>query len=145
MQRNPERELRAGAEVLGRVLSARGFEFHMSSSGRSCGGLFANGCFASGQWALKFSVRYTLGLVEYAHGEKCISHSDFMRAVRADSQYPGFGSSIQSAFERLALDIEAFATAFLNREEQAFEEIVGWVAKNPAPSGFAAFRDQSDA
>ena len=133
-------ELRSrGAEILEPVLTPHGFAFAPGEVGKGSGGAFAQGAFLRDNRSLEFSVRYSLGLVDYRAGSQRITHVDYMRvASGGENAYPGFSDDPLDGFRHLASDLEKFCEAFLKGSDADFEAIVVAAQNSPPKKGFSA-------
>ena len=120
---NPEDELKEGVALLYSLMNDNGFHFVQDAKGFGSGGHFASGYFEKGNRRLNLSVRYSLGCVTYQYEKEEIPHEEYLRAVRAKGEYPGFSKRIIEAFEHLGGDLEKFFVVFLSGTDQELEEI----------------------
>jgi len=135
---NPESELDKGVALLDPVMNKNGFQFVFSSKGNGSGGLFAAGYYEKGNRRLNMSVRYSLGCVTYQFEGYKIYHEDYLRAVRARGEYPGFSKQVIEAFGHLLDDLQGLFSVFLSGRDEALREIYSFVAKHPEKTGFKA-------
>lgn len=136
---NPTEMRSRGAEILEPVLKPYGFAFAPGEVGKGSGGPFAQGAFVRGNRRLDFSVRYSLGLVEYRVGAHRISHEDYMRiASKGENSYPGFSDDPLDGFRHLASDLKKFCNGFLSGSDADFETVVAAAQSSPAKKGFGA-------
>lgn len=114
--KRPIDQLRAGAEVVARVLAPHGFRFRIDTAdSRASGGPAAAGSFRAGGKRLELHFRSSLGLVTYHVGSHSLSHEDYMRClgVRHEARYPGFSDDPLQAFADLASDLDRFCRDFV--------------------------------
>lgn len=135
---HPADELKNGVSILNPIMTSHGFRFVVGSSGNGSGGEFASGYYENGNRRLCFSVRYNLGCVCYQIDEKEINHSEYMRVIGINGEYPGFSKQTSDAFVHLANDIEKHASVFLGGTDHDFRQIIQLAKSNPKKKGFGA-------
>jgi hypothetical protein len=110
--------LNAGVEILEPVLAPHGFLYAPLGAGEGSGGPFASGEFrrdrAGDVRRLELHFRRGLGLVVYAINDVTLSHVDYMRALGAKAEYPGFPRDPLDGFRGLAHDLGRHAGDFLH-------------------------------
>jgi hypothetical protein len=110
--------LNAGAKILEPVLAPHGFLYAPLDSGQGSGGTFASGEFrrvrAGDVRRLELHYRRGLGLVVYAINDATLSHVDYMRALGAKAEYPGFPRDPLDGFRGLADDLARHASDFVH-------------------------------
>jgi hypothetical protein len=126
-------ELRQGIEILRPIMEPKGFKVEPCQTGRGSGGDFAKGAFVRGSRELSFSVRHSLGLVEYRVGQSKISHEEFLRYSGAWEKraYPGFGRSVADSFLALRTDLIDHLSAFLDGADDDFLAVVRELEAHP--------------
>src|SRR5437867_4871943 len=85
--------LEAGREILDPVLAPHGFHWVLERSGEGSGGRFVSGAYVRGNRRLELHSRFSLGLVSYSLGDRCVGHTDYRRVALAPGErslYPGF-------------------------------------------------------
>jgi hypothetical protein len=121
--------LNAGVEILKPVLAPHGFLYAPHGSGQGSGGTFASGEFLrerDGELRrLEFHVRHGLGVVVYAINDATLSHVDYMRALGAKAEYPGFPRDPLDGFRGLAHDLERHAGDFVHGAGDEFARAAG--------------------
>jgi len=129
-----------GADILGPVLKPHGFAFAPGEVGKGSGGHFAQGAFVRGNHRLEFSVRNSLGLVDYRVGDKRITHEEYMRVVAppGKNSYPGFSDDPLDGFRHLASDLKKFCGVFLTGSDADFEAVVTQAENSPRKKGLSA-------
>ena len=136
---NPVEMRSRGAEILEPILKPCGFTFASGDVGKGSGGAYAQGAFVRSNRRLEFSVRHSLGLVEYHVGQQRITHDDYMRIVsKGENSYPGFSDDPLDGFRHLASDLKNFCGAFLNGSDADFESIRAAAQGLPPKKGFSA-------
>jgi hypothetical protein len=112
-----DRHLAAGVELLSPLMHRSGFSFVSLTSGKSSGGWSASAEFRREQGGelrrLELHFRHSLGLVTYHLGELALAHTDYMRALAARNEYPGFSDDPLDGFRHLLHDLEHYAGDFL--------------------------------
>ena len=137
----PIDHLKAGSEILLRVLEPYGFSFNQGATGVGSGGGFASGTFVRGDRIIEVHFRYSLGLVSYRIGEAVIDHENYLRFAGywSERRYPGFSSTPMDGFTALAHDLSAFFTDFMTGTGEQFKGVVAAYAANPNRyKGFSA-------
>jgi hypothetical protein len=128
-----------GAQILEPVLKPHGFAFAPGEVGKGSGGAFAQGAFVRGNHRLDFSVRHSLGLVDYRVGVQRITHEDYMRVVaERKNSYPGFSDDPLDGFKHLASDLKSFCAAFLMGTDAEFDALVAQAEESPRKKGLGA-------
>jgi hypothetical protein len=121
--------LNAGVEILEPVLAPHGFLYAPLDSGRGSGGTFASGEFrrdrAGDVRRLELHYRRGLGLVVYAINDATLSHVNYMRALGAKAEYPGFPRDPLDGFRGLAHDLERHGGDFLQGTGDEFSQAAG--------------------
>ncbi len=135
---NPVDELAKGVLILDRVMLSNGFKYVAGTIGTSSGGLYASGSYEKANRKLGFSIRYSLGCVDYQIGKEKISHTEYLRVINARGKYPGFSNEIKVSFQNLAEDIEKYGSVFLNGTDLEFNKIIELSKNKPKKSGFGA-------
>jgi len=136
---NPVELRHRGAGILEPVLKAHGFAFAPGEVGKGSGGEYAQGAFVRGNHRLNFSVRHSLGLVDYRVGVKRITHEDYMRVVaERKNSYPGFSDDPLDGFKHLASDLKSFCATFLMGTDAEFEALVAQAEKSSRKKGLGA-------
>ena len=109
--------LEAGREILDPVLAPHGFHWVLERSGEGSGGRFVSGAYVRGNRRLELHSRFSLGLVSYSLGDRCVAHTDYMRVALAPGErslYPGFSDDPLDGFRHLAHDVRQYASVFLS-------------------------------
>ena len=110
--------LNAGVELLAPLLESHGYSFVPLTSGKSSGGWSASGEFRRNRddelRRLELHFRHSLGLVTYHVGAMSLRHVDYMRALKARNQYPGFSDDPLDGFRHLLHDLEQYASDFID-------------------------------
>jgi hypothetical protein len=123
-----EETLADGVQLLTPLMEAHGFTFTPLASGPSSGGWSASGEFRrddrAGLRRLELHYRHSLGLVTYHLGQGSLSHADYMRALKANNQYPGFSTDPLDGFRHLLHDLERYANDFLNGSGDEFARCI---------------------
>jgi hypothetical protein len=126
---DPGDRLNAGVEILSPVLTPHGFAYAPLGTGQGSGGTFASGEFrrerAGDVRRLELHFRHGLGLVIYAVNDATLSHVDYMRALGAKAEYPGFPRDPLDGFRGLAHDLERHADDFLHGAGDEFARAAG--------------------
>jgi hypothetical protein len=121
--------LAAGVEILSPVLTPHGFAYEPGDRGQGSGGTFASGEFrrdrAGDVRRLELHFRRGLGLVVYAINNATLSHVDYMSALGAKGEYPGFPRDPLDGFRGLAHDLERHAGDFLHGAGDDFTRAAG--------------------
>lgn len=133
--------LAAGRKLLDPFMARFGFAFVPVESGRGTGGPFAIGEYRRGQRRLRFSCRWTLGVVEYRLNEMAVSHDDLMRVTLQPgqrAQYPGFGDDPVDGFRHLLADLDAYGAAFLSGSDDEISARMRASRDAPRPKGLPA-------
>jgi hypothetical protein len=119
-----DERLAAGVRLLTPLMEAHGFSFTPLASGPGSGGWSASGEFRredrAGLRRLELHYRHSLGLVTYHVDEGSLSHTDYMRALKANNQYPGFSTDPLDGFRHLLHDLEHYANDFLSGGDDEF-------------------------
>jgi hypothetical protein len=112
-----DRHLAAGVELLSPLMHGSGFSFASLTSGKSSGGWSSSGEFRREQGGelrrLELHFRHSLGLVTYHLGGITLGHADYMRALAARNEYPGFSDDPLDGFRHLRHDLERYGADFL--------------------------------
>ena len=142
-----DENLTAGVQILARLMEAHGFAFVPVRSGPGSGGWSASGEFRRGTGAglrrLELHYRHSLGLVTYHVGEASLSHTDYMRALKANNQYPGYSHDPLAAFRHLSHDLEHYATDFLSGNDDGFARCIREAERINAVPGFKRLSEAS--
>jgi len=132
--------LAAGVQILTPLMESHGFSFVPLTSGKGSGGWSASGEFRRGHRddlrRLELHFRYSLGLVNYHVGDTSLSHSDYMRALKASNQYPGFSDHPLDGFQHLLHDLKHYASDFLSGPGDDFARCVREAERLNALPGF---------
>ena len=132
--------LAAGVQLLAPLIQAHGFTFVMLAGGQGSGGRSASGEFRrerAGQVRrLELHFRHSLGLVTYHVDRTALSHADYMRALKAKNEYPGFSDDPLDGFRHLLHDLERYAGDFLDGVGDEFARCVQDTERFNAQSGF---------
>lgn len=139
--------LTAGVQLLTPLMESHGFEFVPLASGKSSGGWSASGEFRrerGGQLRrLELHFRHSLGLVTYHVDGTKLSHSDYMHALKAKNQYPGFSDDPLDGFRHLLHDLEQYAGDFLDGPGDQFTNCVREAERLNALPGFKRLSEAS--
>jgi hypothetical protein len=121
-------------------MSSHGFEFVPLDSGHGSGGPFASGEFRREREGevrrVEMHFRLKLGLVSYHVNGSSLSHSDYMRALAAKNQYPGFSDDPLDGFRHLLHDLTEYAQDFLDGPGEAFRAAVTEAERRETLTGF---------
>jgi hypothetical protein len=132
--------LNAGVELLTPLLASRGFSFVPLTSGKSSGGWSASGEFRRDRddkrRRLELHFRHSLGLVTCHVGAVSLRHIDYMRALKARNQYPGFSDDPIDGFRHLLYDLEHYASDFLDGPGDEFARCLREAKRLNAVPGF---------
>lgn len=132
--------LNAGVELLAPLLESHGFSFVPLTGGKGSGGWSASGEFRRDRGdelrRLELHFRYSVGLVTYHVGARSLTHADYMRALRASNQYPGFSDDPLDGFRHLLYDLEHFAGDFLDGPGDVFARCLRETDRLNAVPGF---------
>jgi hypothetical protein len=139
--------LAAGVQLLAPIIQVHGFTFVPLASGKGSGGWSASGEFrrerAGELRRLELHFRYSLGLVTYHVGSTALSHADYMRALDAKNEYPGFSDDPLDGFRHLLHDLERYASGFLDGPGGEFARCVHETERFDALSGFKRLSETS--
>lgn len=121
-------------------MQGHGFAFVPLASGKSSRGWSASGEFrrerAGEIRRLELHFRHSLGLVTYHLDGTSLSHSDYMRALKATNQYPGFSDEPLDGFRHLLNDLERYAGDFLDGPRDDFARCIQEAERFNALPGF---------
>ena len=137
----PSEILIAGRQYLDPLLQASGYTLVLEDSDRGSGGPFVQAAYVRAARRLEFSVRHTLGLVQYVDAGLRLDHEDLVRAASVGGQrgeYPGYNTDPAMDFSDLANDLSRFGASFLDSGPEPFAKVCIWVANHPRPKGMQA-------
>jgi hypothetical protein len=144
---NADEALTAGVQLLTPLMESHGFTFVPLASGKSSGGWSASGEFRRQRGddlrRLELHFRHSLGLVTYHLGATSLSHSDYMRALKAKNQYPGFSDDPLDGFRHLLRDLERYAGDFLDGPGDQFAHCAHEAERFNALPGFKRLSEAS--
>lgn len=139
--------LNAGVELLTPLLESHGFSFVPLTSGPGSGGWSASGEFRRDHdnelRRLELHFRYSLGLVTYHVGARSLAHVDYMRALKARNQYPGFSDDPLDGFRHRLHDLEHYASDFLDGPGDEFARCVHEAERLNAVPAFKRLSESS--
>ena len=141
---SPEKQLRAGAAILGELLEPAGFTFALLTVGNSSGGRFAIGEFIRGNHRLELHDRFGLGIVIYHVGVCSLPHTELMRSqgFSKQSEFPTVLDKSLLGFHAVLSDLRNYGGPFLDADASQFVQLSEWCANNPKPTGFKALSNQ---
>jgi hypothetical protein len=139
--------LNTGVELLTPLLESHGFSFVPLTSGPGSGGWSASGEFRRGRGdelrRLELHFRYSLGLVTYHVSARSLTHVDYMGALKASNQYPGFSDDPLDGFRHLLHDLERHAGDFLDGPGDEFARCAREAERLNAVPGFKRLSESS--
>jgi hypothetical protein len=139
--------LAAGVELRAPVIKTHGFTFVSLARVKGSGGWSASGEFrrerAGELRRLELHFRNSLGLVTYHVDSTALSHADYMRALNARNEYPGFSDDPLDGFRHLLHDLERYAGDFLDGPGDEFARCVHETERFDALSGFKRLSETS--